>query len=197
MKKGERVVNKTKTSIKEALLELIHEHNYSKITINQISQRGNIGRSTIYKHYKSKADILVDIHKDMFEHLFSGLPADKYWRSSEPIQELVNFLKKYRRMGRNPFSLNYKLGNDLDYLMNHITLQLDETIKKWLSDSYNRNDLKIPLSLLSHSISGSYRHLLTYWFTTLQSNEIHQFVIYVQEIIGTILKGAVKKENDD
>jgi AcrR family transcriptional regulator len=194
MRKGERIVKKTKTSIKNALLELIHEQNYSKITINQISQSGNIGRSTIYKHYKSKADILVDIHKDMFDYLFSGPPADKFWLLPGPIDELVQFLKKYRKMGRNPFSLNYKLGNDLDYLMSHIAMQLNQTIRKWLSDSYDNEDLEIPLPLLSQSISGSYSHLLTHGFTSLRSDDIDKFVNYVQKIIGTIIKGSVKKD---
>jgi AcrR family transcriptional regulator len=71
MNRGERIANKTKSAIKKALLELIQEKNYPDITVSEITERGNIGRSTLYKHYQSKANVLVDIHKDMFENLLS------------------------------------------------------------------------------------------------------------------------------
>ena len=51
MNRGERIANKTKSAIKKALLELIQEKNYPDITVSEITERGNIGRSTLYKHY--------------------------------------------------------------------------------------------------------------------------------------------------
>ena len=96
MIRGQRITSKTKASIKNALLELIREKNYPDITVGEITERGNIGRSTLYKHYQSKADVLVDIHKDMFEHLFSGLSRSESWISPEPAPELILFFERYR-----------------------------------------------------------------------------------------------------
>lgn len=93
----------TKSSIKSALFELIREKNYPDITVGEITERGNIGRSTLYKHYQSKADVLVDIHKDMFEHLFSGLSTSESWFSPEPPPELILFFVRYRRLEKTHF----------------------------------------------------------------------------------------------
>ena len=54
MIRGERIVNRTKSAIKQALLELIREKNYPAITVSEIVKRGNVGRSTLYKSVKEK-----------------------------------------------------------------------------------------------------------------------------------------------
>ena len=56
MNRGERISIRTKSAIKKALLELIDEKNYPEITVHEITKRGNVGRSTLYRHYQSKAD---------------------------------------------------------------------------------------------------------------------------------------------
>lgn len=191
MNRGERIANKTKSAIKNALLELIREKNYPDITVSEITQRGNIGRSTLYKHYQSKADVLVDIHKDMFEHLFSGLSTSESWSTSEPPSELILFFEKLRKVGVNPFLLSYKLGSDLDYLINNINFQLTATIEKRLYNSFNDGDSSIPLPILALSISNVYSGLIISWFTNFQSSNVRQFATNMQRMIRALIVEAI------
>ena len=48
-------------AVKNALMELIHEKNYPRISVQEIAEKADVGRSTLYRHYNSKADILVEI----------------------------------------------------------------------------------------------------------------------------------------
>ena len=41
-------------------MELIKEKGYDAISVEQITQRANLGRTTFYLHYKDKEDLLVD-----------------------------------------------------------------------------------------------------------------------------------------
>lgn len=54
VKRGERIANRTKSAIKDALLELIREKNYPDITVREITERGNVERSTLYKTISQK-----------------------------------------------------------------------------------------------------------------------------------------------
>ena len=54
----DRRVFKTKEAIKTAFLELMSEKNIDQITIQNISDRANVGRRTIYDHYIDKYDLL-------------------------------------------------------------------------------------------------------------------------------------------
>jgi AcrR family transcriptional regulator len=193
MNRGERIANKTKSTIKKALLELIQEKNYPDITVSEITERGNIGRSTLYKHYQSKANVLVDIHKDMFEHLFSGLSTLESWFDPEPPSELILFFEESRKLGRNPFSLSYKLGSDLDYLMSNINFQLTATIEERLRNLCDDGDSSIPLPILAQSISSLYSGLIMSWFTKFQSSDIRQFVTNMHRMTRALIFGAVGK----
>lgn len=54
----DRRVRRTKRRLKEALLELIEERDYDGITVQDIADRADVGRSTFYSHYGSKEDLL-------------------------------------------------------------------------------------------------------------------------------------------
>jgi len=61
MKKNtpDRRTQKTKTALAEALKQLILEKGYDAITIQDIIDKANTGRSTFYAHYEGKDQLLV------------------------------------------------------------------------------------------------------------------------------------------
>ena len=56
----DRRVGRTKRLLKRALLELIKERGYDRVTVRDIAERADIGRSTFYSHYSDKAELLFD-----------------------------------------------------------------------------------------------------------------------------------------
>jgi len=58
--KMDRRVQRTRQSLRTALLELIREKNYDDISIEEITERANVGRATFYLHYKDKEDLLLE-----------------------------------------------------------------------------------------------------------------------------------------
>lgn len=66
MIKIDRRVARTQEAIKKAFLELLAEKNFDSITIQDISDKANINRSTVYLHYLDKIDLLDKI---MEEHI--------------------------------------------------------------------------------------------------------------------------------
>lgn len=197
MNRGERATTRTKSVIKQSLSELFHEKNYPDITVSDITKRANIGRSTFYRHYKSKAEVMVDFHKDMFSKLFSGLSIEELCHRPEPPKELVDFFITYQLLGRNHFSLIYKLGNDLDYLITNINLALTTTVKEWLQKSYREKKNCIPLTILAQSIAASYSGLLMSWFSTYQSIDAKRFAIYIHRLICSMVREAGLKSKNN
>ncbi len=58
MSKVDRRILKSQEVIKKAVIDLMSEKNFDDITIQDISDRANVSRGTIYLHYVDKFDLL-------------------------------------------------------------------------------------------------------------------------------------------
>ena len=58
--KTDRRIQRTRQALRKALIELIREKGYDSISVEEITQRANLGRATFYLHYKDKEDLLID-----------------------------------------------------------------------------------------------------------------------------------------
>ncbi|PWW02847.1 TetR family transcriptional regulator [Paenibacillus cellulosilyticus] len=54
----DRRIMKTQEALKKAVIELMSEKNFDEITIQDIADRANVNRGTIYLHYQDKYDLL-------------------------------------------------------------------------------------------------------------------------------------------
>ncbi|MCK4727276.1 MAG: TetR/AcrR family transcriptional regulator, partial [Anaerolineales bacterium] len=71
----DRRVQRTRQLLRDALVSLILEKGYQKITIQDIIDRANVGRSTFYSHYRDKDDLLLsgfdELAHDLHRHMRS------------------------------------------------------------------------------------------------------------------------------
>ncbi len=69
MTRVDRRVQKSQEAIKNAFIELMSEKNFDQITIQDISDRANVGRRTIYDHYMDKFDLLEKLIEEHINEL--------------------------------------------------------------------------------------------------------------------------------
>jgi AcrR family transcriptional regulator len=65
----DRRILRTQEAIKKAFLELMSEKNFDSITIQDISDRANINRATVYLHYLDKFDLLDKIIEEHIHNM--------------------------------------------------------------------------------------------------------------------------------
>ena len=69
----DRRQRKTRKSIYDAFEALMGKEHYSSITVAQIIEHADIGRSTFYSHFETKDDLLDQMCEEMFSHIFEGV----------------------------------------------------------------------------------------------------------------------------
>jgi AcrR family transcriptional regulator len=69
MSKVDRRVLKSQEAIKKAVIELMSEKSFDDITIQDISDRANVNRGTIYLHYVDKFDLLDKLIEEHINEL--------------------------------------------------------------------------------------------------------------------------------
>ena len=61
----DRRVGKTRKALKEALTDLILEEGYEGVTVQDVIDRADVGRSTFYAHFLDKNDLLMAVLSDL------------------------------------------------------------------------------------------------------------------------------------
>src|SRR6266511_1126158 len=112
--KQDRRSQRTRHLLSEALVELIREKDYNAITVSDIIDRANVGRSTFYAHFHDKDDLFVGELDRVIELLSQHIPN----------QEEIPFfpsLGLFRHVGEE-YELYKSLlwGSGIDRLINHL-----------------------------------------------------------------------------
>ncbi|MFC4099419.1 TetR/AcrR family transcriptional regulator [Paenibacillus xanthanilyticus] len=92
MPKVDRRILKTQEAMKKAVIELMTEKNFDHITIQDIADRANINRGTIYLHYQDKYDLLDKLIASHFDELEA---MDKWACEMDWIDALVPYFEYF------------------------------------------------------------------------------------------------------
>ena len=148
---------RSKTLIRNALVSLMQEKPFEKITITDIVRRADINRGTFYAHFKDSREVLERIRSDALSEMkdaIYSIPSDTVIRDPKPLLEKISeFLSEdstYYRMllstsGIQEF-LNQIKRISLDYLLE----------SEYAKHQLDRRALASRLDFLISAIAGTY-----------------------------------------
>ena len=130
MEQMDRRIRKTKQRLSEALIALILEKGYEKVTILDIIGKADVGRSTFYTHYESKEQLFLEGHRNLGIPLFSGM-GDAGGKGKSAA---LGFLPLFRHAGGNLPLAKAMFGKKsgdlfLGHLRDHVAERIREEFK--------------------------------------------------------------------
>lgn len=160
----DRRIQKTRRAIFDAFDSLIVKNDYSKISVQNIIDVANIGRSTFYEHFETKDDLLQAKCTELFEHIFSPDSSEKTHAfpsnssledklshilfhlmddkrvvkgilSSEGEEIFLRFFRNYMTDVVRTVELKTSTV-PTEYLTNHMVASFVETVKWWVKRDF-------------------------------------------------------------
>ncbi len=158
----DRRIKKNQTAIKSALMHLIAEKEFEKITINEIAERADVNRGTVYSHYSDKYDLLDKCIEDQLIHLIeSCYSAD----ATGPFPTKMPLLRTIKEIEKN--ALVYKTLISIKDVPS-FRVHLSKMINKQIMEHMKENNLSLDelgKSIFSQFMSSAIVGVIEWWFT--------------------------------
>lgn len=167
MPKTSRRTQHTRERLQKALIDLVDERGYDAITIQEIVDRANVGRTTFYLHFPGKDELFMSCHREIFVGEFRSEWLHHRPRSREELlsPEVPSaMLVAYRHLDearRRLYSIFHGKGGAL--ILQQIRDRSARAIETNLRAVFSETDSAIPLDLLADYLAGAQFALLQWW----------------------------------
>lgn len=180
MSREDRRIHKTRKAIIEAMLSLLAEKHYDQISVQEIVDRADVGRSTFYVHFESKDDLLAQGFEQMLGHLLTHLQIQEtHQRVNFDITMLFTHAAGHYELYR---TLLWGTGFAVISNQGHKALgeKLEALLQEGLSDV---TQLKVPISLLATTLAGSLLIMLKWWLDEKMPYSPEEMNVYFQQMV--------------
>lgn len=178
MPKVDRRILKSQDALKKAVIELMSEKNFDDITIQDLSDKANVSRGTIYLHYLDKYDLLdklIEEHINVLRALCESateldfIKATLIW--TEYFENNYSFFSMMLASKGAPYFRNRFLGFLHDEFRNEVN------VTQGINQGLNKE-------VIISFVASAYAGVVEWWFTN-EKPVPHQVLA---EQLGTLLE---------
>ena len=164
----DRRQKRTRDAIFNAFALLLSERNYNQISVQEIIDKANIGRTTFYAHYETKESLLEDLCTELFGHIIDtakGIPHGEYQFSCGNSKDSV-FLHLLRHLQENDYNIIQLLSSqNNEIFLQHFKSHLQNLIQIQFNEKILSQKSNLPENYLIHHISSSFVNTVSWWIS--------------------------------
>ena len=191
----DRRQRKSREAIFKAFNNLLARKNYHKITVQDIIDEADIGRTTFYSHFETKDELLKETCKTLFDHVFSGASNatcnHKFKIENNNVSTIItHMLYHLRDNQKNIIEILTCDNNHCVYQNNEMFLKffqhnIDDFFRQYMTIKPQQN---IPEEFLINHISGSFVNMVKWWLKGGLKETPEELTNYFEAVIYPILQ---------
>lgn len=190
--KNDRRSQRTQHSLHEALMSLMQEKRYDDITVQDIIDRANVGRSTFYAHYQDKEDLMTSglLHfMEIFSRMVTESPAGSEPRLL-PVQELFEHVQENQNLfkgmvrGRG-LELFFEKGQE--FWIQKLNIKLQSLLPRGQQPA-------VPIPLLAQFLAVAFITMLRWWLDNKMPYSPKEMDEMLQGLIMPAVQNCVQVE---
>jgi AcrR family transcriptional regulator len=167
----------SKPSVRERLAEaafsLFDEYGYEQTTVDDITERAGLGRTTFFRHYRSKEDVIFPDHGRMMEQVSERLRTSSHGTALAAVSDAVRLVLLHYVEEGDLARRRYKLTSSVPALRDREIVSVAryqrlfrEFIASWMADTADSDmDEPAPLraELMAGAVVAAHNHVLRRW----------------------------------
>ena len=158
----DRRQQKTREAVYRAFNKLLETKRYEAITVQEIIDEANIGRSTFYAHFETKDELLRSMCTEIFNHVFAqSLSRESnhdYSAGNYDLEQKLGHILYHLRENKQKLKGILK-SESSDLFMSYFKEYLSDMFKHSLHDF----KLDVPADFLLHHLVGSFAEAVKWW----------------------------------
>lgn len=186
----DRRQQKTRAAIFSAFSSLLAEKSYSKITVQNIIDAANVGRTTFYAHFETKDDLLKELCEELFGHIMDSAvdcthTHGLYSQGNVPESVFCHLLQHLQENDKNILGLLSCESSEI--FLRYFKDSLNELVQSQFVNQNRVNNTDIPQDFLVNHISGSFVEMVLWWIKGRMKQTPAELDCYFRAVIEPVL----------
>lgn len=185
----DRRQKKTREAIFTAFTTLLSRKSYDRISVQEIIDEANVGRTTFYAHFETKDYLLRDLCEELFGHIIDtamGLPHGHYHYScgSQTDSVFLHLLRHLQENDRNILELLSSQNNEI--FLRYFKSDLKKMIVIQYAEKGLLKNSALPEDYLVDYISSSFVDTVDWWISRDMKETPEEITRYFLTVIGSV-----------
>lgn len=188
---------RTREAVFQAVTELLTKRPYERITVQEIIDAANIGRSTFYAHFETKEQLLEALCEELFGHIFEGVqtscPIPGFHVHADDYRDFVTHILYHLLARREAFTRLFRSESSaifLRYFKEHLQRQL---ARQWLTTAANEPGGDVPSDFLLNHFTCTFVETVYWWIRQDMKQSPEEITAYFAAVIDPISAGEKRE----
>lgn len=160
----DRRVQRTRKMLRESLMSLIMEEGYDEISIQDITDKANLGRATFYLHFKDKDELLLEVMSQLMGDILDQVPqlSETQWQldDTKAIIKLFEFAMEHYDLYRI-----LTIGSGAITAGRQLQTTIAENIRESIQSEMTAQNTEptVPVDFIANFMAGSLLATIYWW----------------------------------
>ena len=186
----DRRQQKTRAAIFGAFTALLSEKSYNQISVQEIIDAANVGRTTFYAHFETKDYLLKELCEELFAHIIEsamGRP-DTHSHPSEYTAPGSVFLHLIQHLQKNDnHILDLLSSENNDIFQRYFKSNLRQLILSQFLNLTFVTNMPLPKDYLINHIAAAFVETVNWWISRNMQENAEVIAAYFLTVIHPII----------
>ena len=178
----------------DAAFDLFDERGYEQTTVDDITERAGLGRTTFFRHYRSKEDVIFPDHDRLLEQVSERLRTSSHATALVAVSDAVRLVllhyveegelarRRYRLTSRVPALRDREIVSVARYQR-----LFREFIASWMADTVSPEmgePAPLRAELMAAAVAAAHNHVLRRWLRGESPDPVREVDEALNLVIG-------------